>query len=81
MMAGGLLQDATKMKHDVLSAMHFTAQAWWLVTHAMIKNWFVQRDCGNDHASSSDDSAVKLTENKDDDWHSLQPHKCNLKTT
>jgi hypothetical protein len=26
-----------------------------------------------DHASSSEDSAVKLTEDEENDWHSLQP--------
>jgi hypothetical protein len=34
---GGLLKDATQMKLDVLSAMHFTAEAWSLITPNTIK--------------------------------------------
>jgi hypothetical protein len=35
---GGLLQDATHMKVDVLSAMHFIVKAWRFLTHNEIKN-------------------------------------------
>jgi hypothetical protein len=37
------------------------------------KNWFEKCDFSIDHVSSSDGSAVKLTEDEEDDWHSLQP--------
>jgi hypothetical protein len=39
-----LLQDGEQMKLDVLSAMHFTAEAWRLITPSTIKNCFVK--CG-----------------------------------
>jgi hypothetical protein len=38
-----------------------------------IKNNFVKCDFSTDHASSNDDSAVKLSEDEEVDWHSLQP--------
>jgi hypothetical protein len=37
MIDGRLLLDATQMKQDILSAMHFTAEAWRLITHTKIK--------------------------------------------
>jgi hypothetical protein len=61
----GLPQKATQMKLDVLSAMHFIAEPWRLTT---------PRGFSIDHVSSNDDSAVKLTEVEENDWHSLQPH-------
>jgi hypothetical protein len=61
------------MKLDVLSEMHFTAEAWRLITPTTIKNWFVKCGFPNDHVSSNDDSAVKLKEDEEDDWNSLQP--------
>jgi hypothetical protein len=72
-MDGRLLQDATQMKQDVLSSVHFIAEAWRLVTPAAIKNFFVKCAFSNDHVSSNDGSAVKYSEAKEDDWHSLQP--------
>jgi hypothetical protein len=44
MMDEALLQDLTQMKLDVLSAMHFIAEAWRLITSTIIKNCFVK--CG-----------------------------------
>jgi hypothetical protein len=73
MIDGGLLQDATQMKLQVLSAMHFIAGVWRLITSTTIKNCFVKRGFSIDHVSSNDDSAVKLTEDEEDDWHSLHP--------
>jgi hypothetical protein len=70
---GGLLQDATHMKLDVLSAMHFNAEAWRFVTHIAIKNRFVRCGFSTDHASSNDGNEVKLSEDEEVDWHSLQP--------
>jgi hypothetical protein len=61
------------MKLDVFSAMHFTAETWRLITPTAVKNCFVKRGFSIDHVSSSDDSAVKLSEDEEDDWHSSQP--------
>jgi hypothetical protein len=66
-----LLKDAPQIKLHVLSAMHFTAEAWRLITPIIIKNCFVMCGFSNDHISSNDDSAVKFTENEEDDCHSL----------
>jgi hypothetical protein len=59
---------------DVLSAMHLIAEPLRLVTPTTIKNCFVKCGFLIDHVSSNDASVVKLNEDKDDDWHSLQPH-------
>jgi hypothetical protein len=61
-----------QMKLDVLSAMHFIAEAWKLITPTTIKNCFVKCGFSNDHVSSNDDNAVKLTEDEDD------PHSLHL---
>jgi hypothetical protein len=53
--------------------MHFIAEDWRLVTPTAIKNCFVKYGFSNDHVSSNNDSALKLNENEEDDWHSLQP--------
>jgi hypothetical protein len=68
---GGLLQDAAQMKLDALSVMHLTADPSRLVTPATTKNCFVKCGFSTDRVSSNDDSAVKLRENEEDDWHSL----------
>lgn len=39
-----LLHDATQMKQDVLSAIHFIAEGWSLITLTAIKNCFMK--CG-----------------------------------
>jgi hypothetical protein len=39
---GNLGQDTTQMKLDVLSAMHFIAEAWRLITPNTNKNCFVR---------------------------------------
>jgi hypothetical protein len=64
----GLLQDATQMKLDVLSAMHFAAEDWELVTLTTIKNCFVKCHFSNDPVSGSNENAMKLSEDEDD-WH------------
>jgi hypothetical protein len=69
---GGMLQDATQMKLDVLSAMHFITEARRLIIPTTIKNCFEKCGFSNDHVSSND-SAVKLSEDKENDWHSLEP--------
>jgi hypothetical protein len=73
MIEGGLLQDATQMKLDVLSAMHFTAEALKVITPTTIKNCSVKCGFSIDHISSNDGSAVKLSDDEKDDWCSLQP--------
>jgi hypothetical protein len=60
------------MKMDVLSAVHFTAEVWKFVTPTAIKNCFVKCGFSVDHASNSDGSAVKLTEEEKHDWHILK---------
>jgi hypothetical protein len=45
MLDEGLLQEATQIKLDVLSAVHFIAQAWRLITPTTIKNWFLNSSC------------------------------------
>jgi hypothetical protein len=61
------------VKLEVLYAVHFTAEAWRLITPTTIKNCVVNCGFSIDHVSSNDDSAVKLTECEEDDWHSLLP--------
>jgi hypothetical protein len=69
----GLLQDTARMKLDMLSAMHFMAEAWRLITPTANKDSSV--NCGSltDHVGSNEDIAVKLSEDEGDEWHSLQP--------
>jgi hypothetical protein len=67
-----LLQASAQMKLDLLPAMHFIAEAWRLVTLTIIKNCFVKCGFSNDHVSGNYDSAVKLSEDEEDDGHSLQ---------
>jgi hypothetical protein len=57
---GGLLQDGTQMKLDVLSAVHFVAEVWRLVKPTTIKNVFVKCGFSNDHVSSNDGTAVSV---------------------
>jgi hypothetical protein len=63
---GGLLQDATQMKPDVLSAMNLIADAWRFKTPTTIEKFFVKYRFSIDHVSSNDDSAVKLCEDEED---------------
>jgi hypothetical protein len=63
---GGLHQDATQMKLKVLSAMHFITEPWILITPTTIKNCFVKCSFSIDNVSSND-SAVKLVEDEEDD--------------
>jgi hypothetical protein len=73
MIDGGLLEDATQMNLDVLSALDIIAEAWRLITPTTIENCFVRCDFSLDHVSRNDDSAVKLSEDEEGDWHNLQP--------
>jgi hypothetical protein len=54
----------------MLSAMHFIAEAWRLITPTTIKNFFVKCGFSNDHVSNND-SALKHSEYQEDDWQSL----------
>jgi hypothetical protein len=67
----GLLQDAAQMKLDVLSAVHLMAELWRLISPTEIQNCFVKCGFSIDHVSRNE-TAVKLTEDKENDWHSLQ---------
>jgi hypothetical protein len=69
-MGGGMLKDAAQMKLDLLSAVHFIAEVWRLITLTTIKNSFVKCGFSVDHDSSNDDSLVKLSEDEEDDRHS-----------
>jgi hypothetical protein len=60
-----------QMKLDVLSAMHFIAEASGVIMPTRIKNRFEKCGYSNDHVSSNDDSAVQLSEDERDDWLSL----------
>jgi hypothetical protein len=63
---------ATQMKWDVLSAVHFIAGAQRLITCTTIKNSFVKCGFTDDHVSSNDDSAVKLSEEEENDLQHLE---------
>jgi hypothetical protein len=70
MIGEGLLQDATQMKLDVLSAMRLIAEPWRLITPATIKNCVEKFVFSNDHVSRND-SALELCEDEEGDWHSI----------
>jgi hypothetical protein len=71
-MGGGLLQDAALMKLVVLSALHIVAEPWILITSTTIKNCLVKCGFSTGRVGINDDSVVKITEDKENDWHSLQ---------
>jgi hypothetical protein len=66
----GLLQDATQMKLDILSAMYLIAETWRSITPTVIEDCLLKCGFSIDHVSSTDNSAVKLTEDEVDDWQS-----------
>jgi hypothetical protein len=68
---GGLLQDAAQMKLDVLSAVRLIADYWRLITPTTVKKCFVKCGFSIERVSTNDDSVVKLTEDEEDDWHSI----------
>jgi hypothetical protein len=55
------------MKLNVLSAMHFIAKPWRLITRTTIKNCSVKCGFSIDQVSSNDICAVKLTEDEEGD--------------
>jgi hypothetical protein len=64
---------ATQKELDMLPAVHFIAESQRLITSTTVKNTFVKCGFSNDHISTNDDSAVKLIEDEENDWYSLQP--------
>jgi len=65
MTVGGLLQDFTYRIWDVLSAMHFTADTWRLVSLTAIKKYFAHYGFPVDHVSSTVGVKLKFTEDKE----------------
>jgi hypothetical protein len=61
------------MKLYVLSAVHIIAEGWRLITPSIIRDCIVKCSFSVDHVICNDDSALKLTEDEEDDWHSSQP--------
>jgi hypothetical protein len=61
------------MKLDVWSVAHLIVEPWRLTTRTTIKNCFVKCGFSIDHVSSKDGSAVKRTEDEEDDLYSLKP--------
>jgi hypothetical protein len=59
-------RTAIQMELDVLSAMHFIAEAQRLITSTAIKNFYVKYGFSNNHVSSNNDSAVKVSEDEED---------------
>jgi hypothetical protein len=55
---GRLLQDASQVKVDVLSALHFRAEEWSMIASTTIKNPFEKCGFSNDHISNNDISTV-----------------------
>jgi hypothetical protein len=51
-----------------VSAMHFIAESWRLITPTTVKNCFAKHGSSTD-LSSSNASAVKHSGDRDDDWH------------
>lgn len=78
---GGLLKDAAHMKLDVLFASHLIAEPWRLKTPTTIKNSFIKYGFLIGNFSNNDDSSVKLSEDEEDDPHSLQPMRMQSEAT
>jgi hypothetical protein len=49
------------------------AETWRLITTTTIKNCFVRYGFLIDHDSNNEASAVKLSDDEEDDWQSFQP--------
>lgn len=52
------------MKLNELSAVHFTVEAWKLITLTTVKNCFTECGFSFDHVYNNDDSALKLNEDE-----------------
>lgn len=65
MINGGLLQDFTYRIWDVLSAMHFTADTWRLISLTVIKKCFAHYGFPVDHVSSTVGVKLKFTEDEE----------------
>jgi hypothetical protein len=55
------------------AAMHLITEAWRLITSTAIKNCLVKCGFSIDHVICNHDSPLKLSEDEEDDWHTLQP--------
>jgi hypothetical protein len=55
-----MLQDAAHMNPDMVSAVHFIANMWRLITPTVIKSCLVKCGFSVESVRSNDDSAVKM---------------------
>jgi hypothetical protein len=55
------------MKLDVMSAMHFIAGTWRVITSTTTKNRFEKCGFSTDHVSSNDNNAMKLSNVENND--------------
>jgi hypothetical protein len=66
-------RDASCMKLDTLFAVHFITEACKLVILTAVNNFFAKCVLPAHHLYYSNyDSALKLTEDEESNWHSLQ---------
>lgn len=69
------------MKLDVLSVMHFMAEAWKFVSLAAIKNCSEKCGLSVDHVYSNENNAPKLTKMKKMSGIVCSLLECSLRTT
>jgi hypothetical protein len=65
------MRNYSKMKLDVFPAIFFRAENRRSIIPTAIKNYSVNCGFSNDHVSSKDNSAVNMSEDEEDKWHSL----------
>ena len=68
---------------NVLSAVHFTAEACKLINYNYCQELRckIQYIFPVDHVYGSNDNALKLTEDEENDWHSLPTPEYSARTT
>lgn len=79
MIDGGLLEDASKLKLNILSALHFVAEAWRRISSLTIQNCF--RKCGfmvGTEDTSSIEDITTLYDEENDDWIALRQTDINF---
>jgi hypothetical protein len=81
MIDGGLLQDSACVILDVLSAMHFIAVPWRLISLTAVKRCFAHYGFPVDHVSSTDNVALKFTEIEKKTGIVCNLLECGLRTT
>jgi hypothetical protein len=74
-----LLGDASKMKINLLTALHFIAEAWRQITPITIESCFKKCDFSSD-GEYIDVSNDVLHEQEKDNWCSMNHHAWNLMT-